>query len=140
MTARATSTTADPTPPHPAAKLDRRERVRVATRERITEAAMRLFVEEGFENTSMRRIADAVGYTPGALYAYFEDKDEILYALLEAGFARLREAMHHTPTLAPRYLSIPPSATFTTLPSASVFSLAGLEGRPRTSKISGAFL
>ena len=50
----------------------------------------------------MRRIADAVGYTPGALYAYFEDKDEILYSLLETGFARLRETMQGSPALAPR--------------------------------------
>ncbi len=38
----------------------------------------------------MRRIADAVGYTPGALYAYFPDKDAILYALHVEGFARMR--------------------------------------------------
>jgi len=102
MTVVPTRRTAAPIPAQAAAKLDRRERARAAMRRQIGEAAMRLFVEEGFEQTSMRRIADAVGYTPGALYAYFEDKDEILYSLLETGFARLREAMQGTPALPPR--------------------------------------
>jgi AcrR family transcriptional regulator len=97
-----TITTAAPTQAPSGTKGDRRERARAETRKRICDAAMRLFVEEGFEQTSMRRIADAVGYTPGALYAYFEDKDEILYSLLETGFARLRETMQGTPALAPR--------------------------------------
>ncbi|MEB2344939.1 MAG: TetR/AcrR family transcriptional regulator [Deltaproteobacteria bacterium] len=91
------------TPLAPAAlRHERRARARAETRQRICDAAMRLFVEEGFEQTSMRRIADAVGYTPGALYAYFEDKDEILYALLETGFTCLREAMQGTSSLPPR--------------------------------------
>jgi len=71
-------------------------------RKQIADAAMRLFVDEGFDQTSMRRIADAVGYTPGALYAYFEDKDEILYSLLDTGFSRLRDAMQGTSALSPR--------------------------------------
>lgn len=82
-------------------RIDRKERARAETRERICQAAMRLFAEEGFEHTSMRRIAEAVGYTPGALYAYFRSKDDILYALLEAGFARLRSRLEHTPDLPP---------------------------------------
>jgi AcrR family transcriptional regulator len=70
-----------------------RERSRAETRERICTAAMRLFLEEGIERTSMRRIADAVGYTPGALYSYFRDKEDVLFELHRAGFDRLRAAM-----------------------------------------------
>jgi len=55
----------------------------------ILVAAMRLFLDESFENTTMRRIAEAIEYTPGALYGYFKDKDEILYALHERGFDEL---------------------------------------------------
>jgi AcrR family transcriptional regulator len=68
----------------------RAERSREATRAAIARAALQLFLDEGYERVSMRRIAEAVGYTPGALYAYFRDKDEILYALHVEGFARLR--------------------------------------------------
>jgi AcrR family transcriptional regulator len=81
------------TQPRPSARSARQERARDATRAQIADAALRLFVDEGVERVSMRRIADAVGYTPGALYAYFRDKDEILYALQVEGFARLLEPM-----------------------------------------------
>lgn len=72
---------------------ERLERGRVEMRERVCAAAMRLFLEEGFEQTSMRRIADAIGYSPGAIYSYFEDKDEILFALHNQGFDMLRAAL-----------------------------------------------
>jgi AcrR family transcriptional regulator len=51
----------------------RAERTREATRAEIGRAALQLFLDEGYERVSMRRIADAVGYTPGALYAYVRD-------------------------------------------------------------------
>src|SRR5512139_1788571 len=67
----------------------RRERERTEMREMILDAATRLFLEESFEKTTMRRIADAIEYTPGAIYGYFKDKDEILYALHKRGFEEL---------------------------------------------------
>jgi len=78
------------TSPSSSARLERQERARTRMRERICAAAMELFLHEGFERTSIRRIAAAIGYTPGAIYSYFGDKDDILYALHEQGFARLR--------------------------------------------------
>ena len=58
-------------------------------REAILAAAMKLFHEESFEKTTIRRIAEAIEYTPGALYSYFKDKDEILFALHQRGFETL---------------------------------------------------
>lgn len=58
-------------------------------RESILDAAMALFVEDSFDRTTMRRIAQAIEYTPGALYSYFKDKDEILFALHKRGFDML---------------------------------------------------
>jgi AcrR family transcriptional regulator len=58
-------------------------------REAILAAAMKLFHEESFEKTTMRRIAESIEYTPGALYSYFKDKDEILFALHQRGFETL---------------------------------------------------
>lgn len=80
--------------PSISARLERQERARTEMRERICAAAMELFLREGFERTSIRRIASAIGYTPGAIYSYFGDKDDILYALHERGFARLRALLH----------------------------------------------
>jgi AcrR family transcriptional regulator len=61
-------------------------------RERILDAALKLFASESFENITMRRLAEAVEYTPGALYSYFKDKGEILYALHQRGFQKLYAA------------------------------------------------
>jgi AcrR family transcriptional regulator len=67
----------------------RRERDRQEMRDSILRAAMKLFLEESFEKTTMRRIAEAIDYTPGTLYWYFKDKDEIVYALHQRGFEML---------------------------------------------------
>lgn len=64
-------------------------------RDRITAAARRLFVEEGYARTTIRAIADAIEYTPGAIYAYFKDKDAILYSLHQQGFEELARRMGH---------------------------------------------
>jgi len=72
---------------------DRRERERTEMRERIIEAARRLFVTEGYDRTTLRRIAEEIEYTPGAIYAYFKDKDAILYALHQQGFEELSRRM-----------------------------------------------
>lgn len=64
----------------------RRERDRQEMREAILRAAIKLFSEESFEKVTMRRIAEAIDYTPGTLYWYFKDKDEIVFALHQRGF------------------------------------------------------
>lgn len=68
----------------------RREREREEMRRLITGAARKLFVSEGYESTTIRRIAEAIEYTPGAIYSYFKDKDAILYALHQEGFLELQ--------------------------------------------------
>ncbi|MEN3334696.1 MAG: hypothetical protein V7641_4061 [Blastocatellia bacterium] len=71
----------------------RREREREALREVILDAARELFVEEGFENVSMRRIAEKIEYSPTTIYLYFEDKLSLLYAICEETFAKLAKRM-----------------------------------------------
>jgi AcrR family transcriptional regulator len=61
------------------------------TRERILEAASDLFTEQGYDATSLREIADRLGFTKAALYYHFQSKDEILRALLEPADAMVRE-------------------------------------------------
>jgi AcrR family transcriptional regulator len=53
------------------------------TRDRIEQAAVRLFVEEGVAETSVRDIARAVGLSEGALYRHFEGKDELVWKAFE---------------------------------------------------------
>lgn len=67
----------------------RRERDRQEMRETILRAAIKLFSEESFDKVTMRRVAEAIDYTPGTLYWYFKDKDEIVFALHQRGFEML---------------------------------------------------
>src|SRR5690349_1916091 len=53
------------------------------TRERILEVARRLFTEHGYDGTSLRDIADELGFTKAALYYHFQSKEQILTALVE---------------------------------------------------------
>jgi AcrR family transcriptional regulator len=62
---------------------------RESTARAILDAARSLFVEEGYQNVSIRKIADRIGYSPAAIYSYFESKDEIFLALAEEGFHML---------------------------------------------------
>lgn len=78
---------------------ERRARERNQTRERILTAAREIFVREGFEAVTMRRVADAIEYTPAAIYAHFEDKFDLMTALCDADYGLLREAMHEVEAL-----------------------------------------
>ncbi|MGB7281144.1 MAG: TetR/AcrR family transcriptional regulator [Candidatus Acidiferrum sp.] len=57
-------------------------------REIIIKAAGRLFREKGYEGTSVRDLADAVGLHSGSLFFHFRSKEEILLSLLEGGLRR----------------------------------------------------
>jgi AcrR family transcriptional regulator len=69
-------------PPLAEAQLDQ-------MRHRITEAAQRLFQDEGYDAISIRRLAKDVGCTPMSLYSYFDGKIDILRALWADVFSRL---------------------------------------------------
>ncbi|GAB4188989.1 MAG: TetR/AcrR family transcriptional regulator [Thalassobaculales bacterium] len=62
-------------------------------RELLLSAAARLFASKGFEATSMRDIAAAVGMMPGSLYYHFPSKDELFVAVHGAGIAGISEAV-----------------------------------------------
>ena len=63
----------------------RREKGRQEMRELILREARRLLTEQGPEAVSMRAIARAIGYTPGALYEYFTAKEDVFEALYFEG-------------------------------------------------------
>jgi AcrR family transcriptional regulator len=72
---------------------ERREREKQGIREEILEAARKLFVTEGYENASIRKIADKVEYSPGTIYLYFQDKADILSQISEETFSRLERKL-----------------------------------------------
>ncbi|PWD44335.1 TetR family transcriptional regulator [Gordonia paraffinivorans] len=56
-------------------------------REEIVTAARRLFLENGYDATSMSRLAKEAGVAANTIYWYFEDKDDVLVAVLSAVMA-----------------------------------------------------
>ncbi len=71
---------------------ERHERERETVRQAILDAARDLFVTEGYQHVSIRKIAERIEYSPAAIYSYFEGKDDIFFALAEDGF-RLMHGM-----------------------------------------------
>src|SRR6266446_10282149 len=68
---------------------ERHERDREAVRRSILDAARELFDIEGYQNVSIRKIAERIEYSPAAIYGYFPSKDDIFFALAEEGFRLL---------------------------------------------------
>jgi AcrR family transcriptional regulator len=67
----------------------RRQREREDTRERILGAARELFLERGYEAVTMRAIADAIEYTPTAIYHHFPSKQALVTELCHSDFDSL---------------------------------------------------
>jgi AcrR family transcriptional regulator len=76
---------------------ERREREREEVRKKILDAARELFEKEGYDEVTMRGIAEAIEYSPTTIYLHFEDKDDLVRALCHEDFGRLLEALSHLP-------------------------------------------
>jgi AcrR family transcriptional regulator len=68
---------------------ERKARQKEFLRQEILDAASELFVKEGYEQVSMRRIADRIEYSPTTIYLYFKDKSELLEQVCHEAFSRL---------------------------------------------------
>ncbi len=68
---------------------ERKARQKRFLRQEILDAASELFVRDGYENVSMRRIADKIEYSPTTIYLYFKDKAELLDQVCKETFSRL---------------------------------------------------
>lgn len=76
---------------HPAIMTisDRKQRHKEELKDTILEAARILFLEKGYDATSMRNIAEKIEYSPATIYLHYKDKAEIFYALHKEGFKLL---------------------------------------------------
>ncbi|HKX83479.1 MAG TPA: TetR/AcrR family transcriptional regulator [Pyrinomonadaceae bacterium] len=61
----------------------------LALRQQIMDAARELFVSEGYDHVSMRKIAAKIGYSPTTIYLYFNDKADLLGQICARTFAQL---------------------------------------------------
>ncbi len=80
---------------------DLRERRRLRTRHAISMAAVELFAREGYDATSVARVAEAAEVSPRTVFRHFPDKEELLFGedevLLGAGLAAIRDAAEGRP-------------------------------------------
>jgi AcrR family transcriptional regulator len=67
----------------------RRDRKKRLTRQRIVTAAVKLFVEQGYEQTTVAQIATAADVDPKTFFNYFRTKDEVLFVDMERNFEML---------------------------------------------------
>ena len=75
------------------ARRDRQQAQSDARRAGVLDAARTVFGQTGVEGASIREIARQAGYTPGAIYSYFESKEAIYGALLAESLERLNAAV-----------------------------------------------
>ncbi len=60
-----------------------REESKEVTRLRLIEAAERLFIRKGFDEASVEDISETAGYSRGAFYSNFENKEQVLLAVID---------------------------------------------------------
>src|ERR1035441_1726715 len=73
-------------------RLTRRES-RDATRARLIAAAEKIFIRFGFDASSVERIAEAAGFSRGAFYSNFQNKDELFIAVLNKRHLAISSAL-----------------------------------------------
>lgn len=75
---------------------ERKKREKAAIKAKILETANKLFLEKGYEGTSIRTISEAIEYSPATIYLYFKDKNDIFFQLQQQAFELLEEKMKAT--------------------------------------------
>ncbi|MCE7993238.1 MAG: helix-turn-helix transcriptional regulator [Roseivirga sp.] len=78
---------------------ERKEREKEEMKKLIIDTATRLFIEQGFDKTSMRSIAEAMEYSPATIYLYFKDKSELFDAIHRQGFKVFFEYLSQVNTI-----------------------------------------
>src|SRR5215470_6694465 len=70
---------------------ERRAREKSETRDKILDAARELFISEGYEGVTMRRVAEKIEYSPTAIYVHFANKEELFMELCHSDFHQLAQ-------------------------------------------------
>lgn len=78
--------------------LGRRERKKAATRKNISDVATRMFLERGFDNVSIREVADAADVSPTTVFAHFPQKEALVFDEDDEQRDRLVSAVRDRPT------------------------------------------
>ena len=69
--------------------IERRQKEKEEIKQSILDAARKIAAEEGWNALTIRKIADEIEYTPPIVYEYFENKEDLIRELIDAGFVKL---------------------------------------------------
>jgi AcrR family transcriptional regulator len=67
----------------------RREQAKIDMRQLIVDAAIKMYIQEGYEKLTLRGIAQGTDYSTTTIYLYFKDKHELYHAMHEWAFKQL---------------------------------------------------
>ena len=70
-----------------------RQESKELTRMRLIEAAETLFIRQGFDDTSVDEISELAGYSRGAFYSNFDDKDQVFLAVIDRRWPSVSNAI-----------------------------------------------
>ena len=81
----------------------RKEGEKRELRAKIIYATSKILIDQGYERTTIRKVAEAIEYSPRTIYLYYKDKDSLLMEIIEKGFAgtlekrsRLKETLDYS--------------------------------------------
>src|ERR1700741_1027235 len=77
----------------PVSTIDRRTRRKQVLRQRILDVSREILLSQGFAGLTMRRVAEAIDYSPAAIYLHFQSREEIAQELCFAGLRQLYERL-----------------------------------------------
>jgi len=75
---------------------ERKQRDKIEMENLILNSAMELFLKDGYDNVTIRKIAEKIEYSPTTIYLYFKDKDEIFFTLQKMAFKEFNKEMMKT--------------------------------------------
>lgn len=81
---------------------EKRARYKEEFRREILDAARELFITEGYEKFSMRRLAEKIDYSPTTIYLYFRGRDDLLFAICEEFFGNFSAQLDRIRTVFPQ--------------------------------------
>lgn len=72
---------------------ERKAREKEKLHDNIIAVALEMFIEEGYEKVSIRKIAEAIEYSPATIYLYFKNKDELMFLVQQQAFNQFFELL-----------------------------------------------
>lgn len=75
--------------------IEKRAKHKEEFRKEILDSAREIFINDGYDGFSMRKLAEKIGYSPTTIYIYFKNKDDLLFDICEEFFEHFSAQLHH---------------------------------------------